>query len=102
MKSMGKSMKHATWAETKKRCRLNQADIQMARELGMKPKSLIKNIPAPKEHWKAPVKVWVRNLYEEKFGKVLRPEKPGPAQNGKQPKKSPNTQQYISDEELPF
>jgi len=39
-------MKHVTWAEAKNRCRLNQADIQMAKELGMKPKSLIKNIPS--------------------------------------------------------
>ncbi len=43
----------------------------MAKELGMKPKSLIKNIPAPNQQWKAPVKVWVRDLYEEKFGKVI-------------------------------
>ena len=59
------------WAEVKKRCRLNQADIQMVKELGMKPKSLIKNIPAQNELWKAPVKVWIRDLYEDKFGKLL-------------------------------
>ncbi|WP_373893921.1 hypothetical protein [Virgibacillus sp. CBA3643] len=59
------------WAEAKKRCRLNQADIQMAKELGMKPKSLIKNIPSPKQQWKTPVKYWVRNLYEKKFGNVI-------------------------------
>ncbi|GAB3043877.1 hypothetical protein [Virgibacillus ainsalahensis] len=63
--------KKGTWAEAKKRCRLNQADIQMAKELGMKPKSLIKNIPPPSQQWKAPVKIWVRDLYEKKFGKVL-------------------------------
>lgn len=70
---MGKPKTKATWAEAKKRCRLNQQDIQMAKELGMTPKSLIKNIPAPKEQWKAPVKVWVRDLYEDKFGEVLKP-----------------------------
>ncbi|WP_404349115.1 hypothetical protein LG311_01960 [Sutcliffiella horikoshii] len=59
------------WAEAKQRCRLNASDIQMAKELGMTPKSLIKNIPGPNQKWKAPVKVWVRDLYEEKFGKVL-------------------------------
>lgn len=58
------------WADAKKRCRLNEADIQMAKELGMTPKSLMKNIPAPNQQWKAPVKVWVRDLYEEKFGRV--------------------------------
>ena len=59
------------WEEAKRRCRLNETDIQMAKELGMTPKSLIKNIPAPNQQWKAPVKVWISNLYEEKFYKVL-------------------------------
>ncbi|OIK13532.1 hypothetical protein [Bacillus sp. MUM 13] len=59
------------WAEAKKRCRLNEADIQMAKELGMTAKSLLKNIPAPDQKWKASVKIWIRDLYEEKFNKVL-------------------------------
>lgn len=58
------------WAEAKKRCRLNVSDIQMAKELGMTPKSLLKNIPASHQQWKAPVKVWIRDLYEEKFGRI--------------------------------
>lgn len=62
--------KKQDWAEAKKRCRLNSADIQMAKELGMTPKSLLKNIPGPKQQWKAPVKVWVRDLYEKKFGEI--------------------------------
>lgn len=59
--------KSQAWAEAKKRCLLNASDIQMAKELGMTPKSLIKNIPAPNQKWKAPVKIWVRDLYEEKL-----------------------------------
>ncbi|MEH7095469.1 hypothetical protein [Neobacillus vireti] len=59
------------WEEAKKLCRLNETDIQMAKELGMTPKGLIKNIPAPNQQWKAPVKVWIRELYEEKFNRVL-------------------------------
>ncbi|WP_084268629.1 hypothetical protein [Oceanobacillus damuensis] len=68
---MVKKNNKSDWAEAKKRCRLNQADIQMAKELGLKPKSLIKNIPAPNQQWKAPVKIWIRDLYEDKFGKVI-------------------------------
>lgn len=68
---MSKSKKNSDWAEAKKRCRLNQADIQMAKELGMTPKSLLKNIPSPTQQWKAPVKDWIRDLYESKFGKVI-------------------------------
>lgn len=59
------------WTEAKKRCRLNEADIQMAKELGMTPKGLIKNIPARNQQWKAPVKVWISDLYEKKHGRTL-------------------------------
>jgi hypothetical protein len=59
------------WAEAKKRCKLNETDLQMAKELGMTAKSLIKNIPTPNQLWKAPVKVWIRDLYEEKFNRVI-------------------------------
>lgn len=69
---MGKNKNKSTWEVAKKRCRLNQQDIQMAKELGMTPKSLLKNIPSPKQQWKAPVKVWIRDLYEDKFGRVLK------------------------------
>jgi len=57
------------WKKAKKLCRLSEEDIRMARELGMGPRGLIKNIPNPRERWKAPVKVWIRNLYEDKFGR---------------------------------
>ena len=43
---MTKKTKTSDRAEAKKRCRLNKADIQMAKEMGMTPKSLLKNIPA--------------------------------------------------------
>ena len=33
------------WAEAKKRCRLNEEDIKIAKEMGLNPRSLIKNIP---------------------------------------------------------
>jgi len=32
-------------AEAKRRCRLNNGDIRMAKEMGLNPRSLIKNIP---------------------------------------------------------
>lgn len=56
------------WAKAKNDCRLNMVDIQMAKELGMSPKSLLKNIPGPNQHWKAPVKEWIRDLHEKRFG----------------------------------
>ncbi len=68
-----KSKKHLNdWAEAKRRCRLNQETIRMAKELGMPPRSLIKNIPSRSQQWKAPVHVWVRDLYEERMAKQAR------------------------------
>lgn len=63
-------MKHEEeWKKAKKLCRLSSDDIRMARELGMGPRSLIKNIPSPAQRWKAAVAVWIRSLYEKKFGR---------------------------------
>lgn len=42
----------------------------MAKEMGLMPKSLIKNIPSPKQQWKAPVKVWIREMYAERQRKA--------------------------------
>ena len=56
------------WAEAKHRCRLNQADIAMAKKLGLTPRSLIKNIPSKHETWKVPVKQWLHDLYDKKYG----------------------------------
>ena len=50
------------WQEAKKRCRLDDKDIALAKRLGLNPRSLIKNIPSPKEPWKAPVREWLHEL----------------------------------------
>lgn len=65
---MGKSKKDLMWAEAKKKCRLNTATIQMAKEMGLSPKSLLKNIPSKNQQWKAPVHVWIQDMYEDRFG----------------------------------
>ena len=44
--------KSELWAEAKKKCRLNEEKIRMAKEMGLNPKSLIKNIPSPRELWR--------------------------------------------------
>ena len=50
------------WAECKKKCRLNKEDIELAKKLGLNPRSLIKNIPSKSQPWKAPVKDWLREI----------------------------------------
>ncbi|MDR1545594.1 MAG: hypothetical protein LBU12_02530 [Deltaproteobacteria bacterium] len=53
-----------SWREAKRRCRLNQDDVALAKRLGLNPKNLIKNIPAKTEQWKAPVKQWIHDIEE--------------------------------------
>ncbi|MEJ7590922.1 MAG: hypothetical protein WKF77_05190 [Planctomycetaceae bacterium] len=54
------------WARAKLLCRLNMEDIRKARELGISPEALIKNIPSATQKWKAPVSDWIRDMYEQK------------------------------------
>ncbi len=76
-KSRNSKKKKATttddrWAEARRKCRLDAETVRMAKELGLNPLSLIKNIPNPREPWKAPVGEWVRGLYEKRFGRAER------------------------------
>ena len=57
--------KQELWDEAKRKCRLGEEEIRMAKEMGLNPKSLIKNIPNKKEMWKAPVKDWIHDMYEK-------------------------------------
>ena len=54
------------WAKAKKLCRLSAEDVRMAKELGIKPRTLIKNNPSPQQQWKQPIKFWIRELYEKR------------------------------------
>ncbi|HEY5584620.1 MAG TPA: hypothetical protein VIK78_09025 [Ruminiclostridium sp.] len=65
----------ALWQEAKKKCRLNNEDIKIAKELGLNPKSLIKNIPNKSEQWKAPVSVWIKEIQEDRKSKSLQKQK---------------------------
>lgn len=65
----------AMWAEAKKKCRLNNEDIALAKRLGLNPRSLIKNIPNKSEPWKAPVKDWLREIDEKRQKKSAQKQK---------------------------
>lgn len=58
------------WREAKRKCRLNNEDIELAKRLGLNPRSLIKNVPNKSEPWKAPVKDWLRNIDEKRRKKA--------------------------------
>ena len=40
------------WDEAKRKCKLGEEEIRMSKEMGLTPKSLIKNIPNKSEQWK--------------------------------------------------
>ena len=42
----------------------------MAKEMGLNPLSLLKNIPSRQEPWKAPVEDWVREMYAKRREKA--------------------------------
>lgn len=64
--------KETEWEEVKRKCKLNAETIKMAKEMGLNPRSLIKNIPNKNEQWKAPVDVWIQEMYEERQAKALK------------------------------
>ena len=47
--------KQELWDEAEKKCHIGDEEIRMAKEMGLNPKSLIKNIPNKSEMWKAPM-----------------------------------------------
>ncbi len=67
-----KTTRDREWADAKRKCRLNAETVRMAKELGMNPRKLIKNIPSKTERWKAPVHIWIRDLYEKRLAKTQR------------------------------
>ena len=58
------------WIEAKKRRRLSQAHIQMAREFGMNPKKFGKIDNHRQEPWKAPLPEFIERIYLKRFGKA--------------------------------
>ncbi|MCL6615515.1 MAG: hypothetical protein K6U03_13080 [Firmicutes bacterium] len=70
---MDKRKKDELWAEARRRCRLSAEALAMAKEMGLNPLSLIKNIPSKHEPWKAPVEDWIRDMYAKRQKKAYTP-----------------------------
>jgi len=71
-KNKSPNKKDVLWAEAQRRCRLNTEDIRIAKEMGLNPQGLIKNIPSKTEQWKLPVKDWIRQMYQKRQEKSAR------------------------------
>lgn len=60
-------MREITYEEAKRKCRLTETEVEMAKALKISPKTLIHNIPSKSEPWKDPVALWIRRLHEKSF-----------------------------------
>jgi len=67
-----RNRKAKQWQEAQAKCGLSNEAVRMARELGMAPRSLIKNIPSQSQPWKASVEEWIRDLYQHRQARIAR------------------------------
>lgn len=58
------------WILARKRHHLSHTQVQMARELGMNPRSLGSLDNHRQEPWKAPLPEYIEHLYEKRFGRT--------------------------------
>ena len=58
------------WVAARKQHKLNDAQVQMARELGLNPKKLGSIGNDKQEPWKLPLPQFIEKLYFERFGKM--------------------------------
>jgi hypothetical protein len=57
------------WIEARKKFRLSDMHIQMARELGMNPRKFGSLANHKQEKWKSPLPEFIESLYYRRFGK---------------------------------
>ena len=71
------SSKIEKWIETKRKYRLSDKHIQMARELGLNPDKFGKLNNHKQEPWKVPLKDFIEEIYFKQFKKpepdIIRP-----------------------------
>ena len=61
--------RYQIWIDVRKRYRLSDTHIQMARELGMNPKKFGKIANEKQEPWKAPLPTFIERIYFNRFGR---------------------------------
>lgn len=61
--------KYRIWIEVRKRYRLSDAQVQMARELGLNPRKFGKLANEKQEPWKKPLPEFIEEIYFKRFKK---------------------------------
>lgn len=67
------SEKNRIWVEAKKRYKLTDCHIQMAKELGINPKKFGKLDNHKQEQWKAPLPEFIEHCYQKRFKQEIPP-----------------------------
>lgn len=65
------SEKYRIWIEARKRHKLTDCHIQMARELGMNPRKFGKIDNHKQEQWKVPLPGFIEHCYQKRFKREL-------------------------------
>ena len=68
-KSQAIPEKYRIWIEVRKRYRLSDAQVQMARELGLNPHKFGKLANEKQEPWKKPLLEFIEEIYFKRFKK---------------------------------
>ncbi len=63
------SPKYQPWVDARTRFHLSHAHVQMARELGLNPKKFGGLANHKQEPWKAPLPIFIEDIYFKRFGK---------------------------------
>jgi hypothetical protein len=58
------------WVDARRRYRLSHAQVAMARELGLNPRKFRQLGNHRQEPWKAPLPVFIEELYRKRFGRA--------------------------------
>src|SRR5437762_511767 len=59
------------WADARQRYHLSDAQVQMAREMGLNPLKFGKLANEKQEPWKAPLPEFIEHIYFKRFGKTV-------------------------------
>lgn len=63
--------KYQVWIDARKRYRLTDAQVQMAKELGLNPNKFGKLANEKQEPWKKPLPEFIEEIYFKRFGRSM-------------------------------
>lgn len=71
VKKVAIPQKYQVWIDARKRYRLTDAQVQMARELGLNPNKFGKLANEKQEPWKKPLPEFIEEIYLKRFGRSM-------------------------------